>query len=271
MLQLEPSIDEIENMSYVDLLAYMGESNLPPGGFAGISNLVDFCHIHERSRVLHVGSSAGFLSRELARITGCSVVGVDISEKMVESAKKNAADEGLANQCSYICKDICLYESNNPYDVVLTGGSMAFIRDHEKALDSMVSNVKPYGFVGLCELSYHKSPPEELRDRIASIICNDVPEYSLNYWSDLASSHKGLHLWKTDMRPAGSASESNLDSYCTRMSEWAARGWSSAAKEALASRIRDYMKPFNENMAYLTAITLVYRFIPEENEPLLYI
>lgn len=266
----EPTVEMIGRMSYVDLLACMGESNLPPGGFSNIANLISFCHIHESSRVLHVGSSAGFLSRELSRITGCYVTGVDISENMVTSARANARAEGLSDKCTYVCSDICTYNSNEPYDVVLTGGSLAFVRNHQLAIRSMVNNVKPYGFVALCELAYHSSPPVELREQISSIIENHVPEYPLDYWSNLADSCNELRLWKSDERPVRKASMDELNQYCTRMSNWAASDWSSQAKEALAARILNYMEPFNENMGYLTAITLAYRYIPDSCEPLLY-
>ena len=271
MVDSEPSIEQIQRLSYVDLLAFMGESNLPPGGFSNIANLIDFCHIHESSRVLHVGSSAGFLSREIARITGAHVVGVDINPNMVKSAQANAEREGLASLCSYACSDICAYRSDEPFDVVLTGGSLAFVRDHASAIRSMVANAKPYGFVALCELFYRESPSPALRERVASIIGNQVPEYRQDYWTDLAESCKELCPWKRDIRPVRRATDDELKAYCAQMAEWASGNWSDEAKAALAARILEYMEPFNENMGYLSAITLAYRHIPTSHEPLLYI
>ncbi len=271
MADSEPSIEQILHFSYVDLLAFMGESNLPPGGFSNIANLIDFCHIHESSRVLHVGSSAGFLSREIARITGAQVVGVDINPNMVASAQANAEREGLADRCSYTCSDICTYRSAEPFDIVLTGGSLAFVHDHASAIRSMVANAKPYGFVALCELFYRESPSPELRERVASIIGNQVPEYDRNYWIELAESCKELRPWKSDSRPVRKATDDELKTYCALMAEWASGNWSDGAKAALAARILEYMEPFNENMGYLSATTLAYRHIPTSQEPLLYI
>ena len=260
---------QIQEMPYVDFLAMMGESNLPPGGFEGIRNLISYNHIHQDSTVLHVGSSAGFLSRELVRLTGCNVVGVDINKNMTESATARANRTGLSEKCKYINEDICRYLSTEKFDVALTGGSLAFVFNQEAAIDAMINNVKPYGFVSICELFYHETPPIELRKKVSEIIGVNVPEYSVDHWENLVN-RKNLVIWKKSSDAVRLPSEIEKDLYCKRMTDWVGKDWSLEAKAALFKRITEYIDVFHKNMSYLSCFTVACRKLPEDHEPLLF-
>lgn len=261
---------DIENMPYVDLLAMMGESNLPPGGFQGIRNLIDFNYIHSDSKVLHVGSSSGFLSREICRLTGCNIVGVDINGNMTRSAQKRVEDEGLSDRCKYINADICQYKTDDKYDVALTGGALAFILNQQKAVISMRDCVKPYGFVTICELFYHKEPPPGLRKKVSEIIGVDVPRYRVEHWDKLMDI-ADLVIWGRNCKAVRLPSSYEVGKYCTKMAEWVGNDWNSDSKEALKKRIFDYITIFTENMSYLSSVTISCRRIPQNSEPLLFI
>jgi 2-polyprenyl-3-methyl-5-hydroxy-6-metoxy-1,4-benzoquinol methylase len=85
----------IDTLPYVRLLALLSESNRPPGGIDTVRRLVAVTHLRPGADVLHAGCSAGFLSRELARRSGCQVLGIDISPDMAASANARAREEGL--------------------------------------------------------------------------------------------------------------------------------------------------------------------------------
>jgi len=102
---VQPTADEITRRPYVELLAMLEESNLPPGGLATVRGFAQDLGLRPGLLGLHAGCNAGFLSRELARRTGAKVVGVDISPSMAEAANLRAKQEGLADLAGYECQD----------------------------------------------------------------------------------------------------------------------------------------------------------------------
>jgi len=69
-------------------------------------------------RILDAGCGEGYLSRRYAR-RGAQVVGVDISESLVEICRERAAEEGLTIE--YHVEDICSLKglSDEEFDIVL--------------------------------------------------------------------------------------------------------------------------------------------------------
>jgi ubiquinone/menaquinone biosynthesis C-methylase UbiE len=62
--------------------------------FKGISRRIA-AHIGPGARVLEIAPGPGYLAIELVRLTGCRLVGVDISHTFVRIAGENARKEGL--------------------------------------------------------------------------------------------------------------------------------------------------------------------------------
>ena len=265
-----PTASQIDALPYVELLALMGESNLPPGGFAGVRGLITSCQLRAGLRVLHVGSSGGFLSRELARLTGCSVLGIDISPNMVSAARRRAGVEGLEDVCKYQIADARTFVAERRFDVALTGGALAFVDGQAEAVASMVGTVKPYGFVALCELSYHARIESALRQRVSGIIGVPVPEYSMHHWSDLLD-RADLVPWEYTVAPARVPSQREVKTYCRRMASWASAGWSPEATDALERRLNACFSVFAENLEYMSSVLAVARYVPAFHEPLLFV
>jgi len=67
------------------------------GGVGATEELMELCNIGEGKYVLDVGCGAGVTPCFIAKRCGCRVVGVDISEGMIERSKERAEREGLAD------------------------------------------------------------------------------------------------------------------------------------------------------------------------------
>lgn len=70
-----------------------------------------FSKISKDSRILEIASTTGFSSREIARITGCSAVGIDICSSSVERAKFNHQLYAKDLDLEYICMDACYFKN----------------------------------------------------------------------------------------------------------------------------------------------------------------
>ncbi len=72
------------------------------------------------SRVLELASGTGTLSLEFAR-RGHSVLGVDLSRRMVEVARRKAKEEGLDDRAFFYCADMADFDPSpyGPFDLVI--------------------------------------------------------------------------------------------------------------------------------------------------------
>ena len=61
------------------------------GGLRATDELATLCHVGADKSVLVVGCGIGLTPCHLAKNYGCRVVGVDLSEKMIEWSRKRAA------------------------------------------------------------------------------------------------------------------------------------------------------------------------------------
>lgn len=130
------------------------------GGLAATDELVKLCHIQEGSHVLDVGCGSGATPVYLVRKHGCTVVGVDISARMIERGMEMANRESVAHKTEFRVADAQnLPFDANIFDAVITESVTAFPEDKQKAVNEYVRVLKPGGYVGLNESSWLKTPP----------------------------------------------------------------------------------------------------------------
>jgi arsenite methyltransferase len=130
------------------------------GGLLATETLVEFCHIHTDSYVLDVGCGVGVTSCYLAKRHNCRVVGVDISERMVERSRERAKRGKLSDRVEFKVADAQdLPFEDNLFDAVITESVTAFPEDKQKAVNEYARVTKLGGFVGLNESVWLKVPP----------------------------------------------------------------------------------------------------------------
>lgn len=261
----------IETLPYVRLLALLSESNRPPGGIDTVRRLVEVTHLRPGIDVLHAGCNAGFLSRELARRSGCQVLGIDISPDMAASANARAREEGLDALVRHEVRDMRASQlPDDRFDVVLSGGALAFVDGHQAALDEWMRVVKPYGLLADSELYYARPVPEAVRSRVEKIIQVPIPEYDQQYWHELFTSNR-LEPYYTHDDMVRVPTGREVDQYCERMAQRSARSWPLEARTALHARLRHIFHAFNENLSHMGYLVLARRCVPDGAEPALYV
>jgi len=130
------------------------------GGLAATEELVALCHIDEGKYVLDVGCGAGTTPCFLVKRYGCRVVGVDISERMIERSRERAKREGVADRVGFRVADAQdLPFEDDLFDAVITESVTAFPEDKQRAVDEYARVTKPGGYVGLNESTWRKVPP----------------------------------------------------------------------------------------------------------------
>jgi SAM-dependent methyltransferase len=98
-------------------------------------------------RVVEVGCGAGWLSNSLALHYGKQVVGVDMTERALERARRVASRVGFAEQVHFIAADLFAFRPSEVPDLVVSVGCLHHTHDCEAAFRHVASFVERGGFV----------------------------------------------------------------------------------------------------------------------------
>jgi len=131
---------------FFDFAAYVGLTK-HLGGLRATEELIESCQIGEGKYVLDVGCGAGVTPCLIAKRYGCRVVGVDISEGMIERSKERAKREGVADRVDFRVADAQdLPFEDDLFDAVITESVTAFPEDKQRAVNEYVRVTKPGGY-----------------------------------------------------------------------------------------------------------------------------
>lgn len=147
------------NISYFDLQGYWGFTK-HMGGLKSTHELLKMCYVNRNKYVLVVGCGVGTTPLYIAKEYGCKVVGVDISEKMVEWSKKRIKREKLESKIDFKVADAQNLPFNDELsDIVICESVNAFIEDKSEAMNEYYRVTKPGGHIGFNECTWIKTPP----------------------------------------------------------------------------------------------------------------
>lgn len=158
---------------YFELQAAIGMTK-HMGGLKATQELAEACKIDRDKYVLEIGCGLGRSACYLAKHYGCRVLGVDISEKMVEQAAIRAKREGLEDLVEFRVQDAqkLMFEDSS-FDAVIGESVLAFIPDKPLALKEFMRVAKSGGYVGFNECTWNSEPPEELMEYVSSVMGAD--------------------------------------------------------------------------------------------------
>lgn len=179
----------IEDCDIFDFMAeYVGLSVLHPGGFQATMKLADECRIEKQTLVLDIACGKGTSAIFIAQKYGCRVEGLDISEDLINEARRLAKRKGLSDTVNFRVGDaLDLPYSDNEFDVAVSQAMLVLVSDKRKAVQEAKRVVKPGGCAGWLELSWKKHPPKEFMEAVSNEICAYCMENVLTYdnWKNL--------------------------------------------------------------------------------------
>jgi ubiquinone/menaquinone biosynthesis C-methylase UbiE len=149
--------------SYFELQAYWGGTK-HYGGLKATRELIELLGLGEEKYVLDVGCGVGSTACYIAKRYGCKVVGIDISYKMLDWAKKRTKREKVEKQVELMVADAqSLPFKDNIFDSVICESVTSFVEDKPKAVREYIRVTKPEGCVGLNEGTWlNEKPPQDL-------------------------------------------------------------------------------------------------------------
>jgi sarcosine/dimethylglycine N-methyltransferase len=113
------------------------------GGADAVERLLPGLGLTPAMTVLDVGSGLGGPARQVARATGCAVVGVDITPSYVDTARALTAAAGLSAQVDFVCADLADVERHD-FDAAYTMHVQMNVAD-KKAFFAEIADRLPAG------------------------------------------------------------------------------------------------------------------------------
>ncbi len=156
-------LDEIVDFSeqYDNLEGYLADANLGLG--CGLPT--ELAQIKAGDTVLDLGAGAGndcFIARSLVGESG-KVIGIDMTEPMVEKARQNAQKLGLANVAFHLGEIEALPLPDETADVIISNCVFNLVPDKEKAFAETYRVMKTGGHFSVSDMVVKSELPEGLR------------------------------------------------------------------------------------------------------------
>ena len=124
------------------------------------------------TRVIDIACGKGTTSAYLANRFGCEVVGIDISDDLLDEAKAIAARKGLEDKLDFRVGDaLDLPFADGEFDVAISQAMLILVGDKQKAIREAMRVMRPGGRSGWLELSWKKQPPAEFMHEVSDVIC----------------------------------------------------------------------------------------------------
>ncbi|MHC4078067.1 MAG: class I SAM-dependent methyltransferase [Planctomycetota bacterium] len=116
----------------------------------------------EIGRVLDIGCGSGWFVHACAEL-GIRGIGVDVSEKKVETARKDAQERGLADLCVFEAIDVMeldIERHGGKVDMLFAQGSLHHLPGLQEKLPLLVEKLlRPGGYMLFCEPHYEGMAP----------------------------------------------------------------------------------------------------------------
>lgn len=171
---------EVAALDPYAFLAVLGKRVIHPGGRHATEELFRLADLRADQRVLDVGCGVGTTAIAVARRFGSHVTAVDIAPRMLERARTNVRQAGLADRIAVEPGDIlALPYPDAAFDRVLAEAVTMFV-DRPRAARELVRVCRPGGRVLATEFVWRKPPSPEARRIFLGEVCPglqfDTPE-----------------------------------------------------------------------------------------------
>ena len=139
------------------LYAYLA-SNPRAASAPNTQEMAEMCGVAKGNLVLDLGVGRGVTPCYLAEKYGCDIIGVDISERMLQRAERVTEEKGLTDKVSLRKADAHnLPFEDGSFDVVIVE-CVTTLLDKPKAFSEMYRVLKSGGSLGDLEMTWQKKP-----------------------------------------------------------------------------------------------------------------
>ena len=193
---VSPGVDFLDMQARVGITKHVG-------GIEATDELLSLCHIEDAREVLNVGCGIGVGPAYIAKKYNWRVVGVDISEKMIEWSRRRARAERVETKVEFRTADVLdLPFEADRFDVVFCESVLAFVEDKPRAIRECVRVTRPGGYVGLNETYWIKEPSPEMVAWVRASVGTAIPTAAVwqPLWEESGLQERVARLYQIDTR-----------------------------------------------------------------------
>jgi sarcosine/dimethylglycine N-methyltransferase len=112
------------------------------GGSEAVDRLLPSLRLAPETTVLDVGSGFGGPARQVARSSGCTVIGVDITPAYVDAAQDLTDAAGLSDRVRFFCSDIAAFDEIE-FDAAYTMHVQMNVADKKAFFTEIARRLRP--------------------------------------------------------------------------------------------------------------------------------
>ena len=151
---------------------YLLGERLHPGGAELTSRLIGALEAHGGETLADIACGPGASALQLARETGCEVIGIDLSPQNVVDASRWAAEAGLADRVSFTCGDAeSLPLPDASIGGVLCECALCTFPEKTAAAAELARVLRPGARLALSDVTVAGELPPQLRTVAAWVAC----------------------------------------------------------------------------------------------------
>lgn len=201
----------IEEMPYTDFVGLINQWNVLPGSYDTINRWSIFGRVNEKSRLLQVACTTGFQSREIASLTGCSGVALDLSEYAVKSAIYNKENYAPNIDIEYFQANGYDYSPTEKFTHIAVGAGLGFFPDPNKMFNKCIDFLQDGGYL-LASPFYAKSDlPEEVIEQ-AKEVFGITPTHQT--YKEIMGMYNQLEVLYEERKEIVQETEEEMAAYC---------------------------------------------------------
>lgn len=163
----------ISTCDIFDFMAqHVGLTVIHPGGFKATKKLATYLRINEHSKVIDIACGKGTTAFLLAEMYKCQVIGIDISENLIEEARYLNKRKGLEKKVTFEIGDATkLPYSDNEFDIAISQAMLILVKNKIQAIRETNRILKKGGSGGWIELSWKKAINPQFFDEVSHVLC----------------------------------------------------------------------------------------------------
>ena len=267
----DDSIQDIQTMSYFELIGVVRETNRPPGGVTSVANIAKGAYLNENSHVLEIGTSTGFTAIELAKLVKCSVTAVDVNEESLQEAQRRAEAEGVAEKIKFVVQDASKLDyKDEQFDMVFCGNVTSYLNNKSKCLQEFIRVLKPHGFIAAIPMYYLNEPSKAIVDQVSIAINHNITAQYKKDWVDFFNIAP-LSLFLCENYKFDFITNSEVNIFVDKiMQREHLQRLGIKRHTALANRYQYFMQLFRDNLSLMGFSLMLLRKDIEECDPILF-
>lgn len=206
------SENQVNNMSYTDFVALINQTNVPPGSLSTVTRWKVNSNISEKSHVLEVACTTGFSINNLVLDSGCTGVGIDISEPSIKRAKENSFKLGIDSKVDFCYADAISYDGEKEFSHIIVGAGLGFFPQPELMINQMKKLFGTTGYLLASPFYATSEIPKDIIDKAEKVF--GIKPTTDNY-KDVMKLYKGFDVYYEDRFKPELETEEELHHYCT--------------------------------------------------------